>query len=148
MYRWFYLASLFFLSFPIQAQQRPLGIGVVLGNPTGISVKYWQNKRNAIDGGLAWSTRNEGRFQLHTDYLWHRFDLTGESRTPLYFGIGGRLRTQGDQTGLGIRIPGGIAHLFRNDPFEIFFELVPVFDLVPETELDVEIGIGIRYYLK
>ena len=144
------LAFLFFLIcciLPAKAQQRPLGLGIILGNPSGISFKYWQSQRNAFDGGLAWSTDNEESFQIHGDYLWHRFDITGDSRTPLYYGIGLRIRTEGEAAGMGIRIPGGITHLFRNDPFEIFFELVPVFDLAPETELDVEVGLGARFYL-
>ena len=124
----------------------PLGLGVILGDPTGVSIKSWKNSRNAFDGGLAWSLNGANALQIHGDYLWHRYDLTGYSRTPMYFGVGARLRFTGNNTGLGVRFPIGILHLIREAPFELFLEIVPVFTLSPATAVDMDGGMGVRFY--
>ena len=48
------------------------GIGVMLGEPTGISLKIWNNERTAIDAGLAWSFSGRNAVHLHADYLLHK----------------------------------------------------------------------------
>lgn len=72
------------------AQDRGFGLGVILGEPTGLSGKYWVSSKNAIDGGLAWSFRRSGFFHVHADYLWH-FPLKVETdqRFTFYAGVGG-----------------------------------------------------------
>ncbi len=68
-------------------------------------------------------------------------------KLPLYFGGGLRFidREKKDDK-LGIRIPVGIEYLFENVPLGAFFELVPIFDLTPDTDFDFEAGIGIRFF--
>lgn len=127
------------------AQNRPFGLGVILGSPTGISFKYWLRQDNAWAGGLAWSLDSNESLHIHAEYVWHRFDVIEEPRTALYYGVGG-LIVQANEPRLGVRVPFGITHLIRDDPIDFFFELVPVFDLVPETRFDLEGGIGVRYY--
>ena len=48
---------------------------------------------------------------------------------------------------IGIRIPVGLSYLFANSPLEFFVEVVPLLDLSPDTELDFNGGLGLRYYL-
>ncbi len=62
---------LLLLASSAMAQDRGFGLGVILGEPTGLSGKYWTSSTNAIDGGLAWSFRHAGFFHVHADYLWH-----------------------------------------------------------------------------
>lgn len=130
------------------AQQRPLGVGLILGDPTGISFKYWKSRGNAYDAGATWSLDADDAFQLHGDYLWHNFDLTGEERTPVYYGLGARLRLGGDQAGLGARLPIGITHILTQEPIDIFFEVAPVISVLPDPGLDLEAGVGVRYYFQ
>jgi hypothetical protein len=59
--------------------------------------------------------------------------------------VGARLGF-GDVVDLGVRIPVGIAYEFANDPFELFFEIVPVLNLYPGTDFDANGGFGVRYY--
>ncbi|MCG3120186.1 MAG: hypothetical protein ALAOOOJD_02811 [bacterium] len=138
------------------AQDRGFGLGIVIGEPTGISLKNWQGRTTALDGALAWSFAGNDFIQLHGDYLSHNFSLlkVEEGQLPFYYGIGGRIKfTSGDKnknnedkTRLGVRIPLGLAYLFEKVTLDIFVEVVPVLDLVPETQFDLNAAIGIRYF--
>ncbi|MEJ2613774.1 MAG: hypothetical protein P8Z35_02355, partial [Ignavibacteriaceae bacterium] len=48
----------------------------------------------------------------------------------------------------GIRGVFGIAWFPHSTPIDIFFELVPVFQLTSSTGLGIDAGIGIRYFFK
>ena len=48
------------------------GLGLIAGNPTGISFKYFTSTTTAIDAAAAWSFSDEW-IMIHTDYLWHSF---------------------------------------------------------------------------
>ncbi len=129
------------------AQNRGFGLGIMIGEPTGITGKYWVSERNAIDGGLAWSFRRGGDFHLHADYLWHFVGaIQSTEKFVPYVGVGGRLAAGHDEGILGVRIPFGIAYWMRSAPIEIFLELAPILDLAPATELSANGGIGARFY--
>lgn len=132
-----------------RAQDRGFGIGVLLGEPTGLSGKAWVSGRNAIDVGLAYSFRSKGYFHVHADYLWHFPDvIQSTERFPLYAGIGGRIAT-GKGGGLfGVRIPLGIAFWMRSAPIEVFLEVAPILDLAPATEFSANAGLGARFFFK
>lgn len=132
----------------VRAQNQDFGLGFMLGDPTAISFKKWIGSKTAFDGGVGWSFRNDGSFHVHADYLIHSFDLVAVERgkAPLYFGLGARLNTE-EETKFGFRFPLGISYIFENSPLDVFFELVPLFDLVPSTDFGgLEWSIGIRYY--
>lgn len=130
-----------------QTNSGDFGIGVILGEPTGISAKFYNGGNSALDFGAAWSFGTNASMHLHADYLFHRFDLitVDVGRLPLYYGIGGRLRFA-DESTVGLRIPIGLSYYFENDPLEIFFEVVPILDLAPATNFSGNGGVGLRYY--
>jgi len=68
-----------------------VGLGVIVGEPTGISGKLWLSGKTAIDGAVAWSFDKNAKLQVHGDFLIHKFDLiiVDKGRLPLYYGIGG-----------------------------------------------------------
>jgi hypothetical protein len=127
------------------------GIGALFGEPTGLSMKYWFSDITAADLGTAWSFEDHGSFQLHGDFLWHKFDLFHVPRgeLPVYFGVGGRVKIpdHGD-TRAGVRVPIGIAYEFPDVPLELFGEVAPILDLTPSTEGRLNGGVGIRYYFR
>ncbi len=131
----------------VLAQDQGFGLGFMLGEPTGISFKKWIGSKTAIDGAVAWSFSGQNSLHLHADYLVHRFDLikVEKGRLPLYFGLGARLKL-GNPTRFGVRIPVGVSYIFEDVSLDIFFELVPMFDLVPDTGFKIAGSIGIRYY--
>jgi hypothetical protein len=129
------------------AQDQDLGLGFMVGEPTGISFKKWVGSTTAFDGAVGWSFSGQDRLHLHVDYLVHNFDLikVEKGRLPVYFGIGARLKLE-DRTKFGVRIPIGVCYLFEKATLDAFFELVPIFDLVPDTDFRISGSIGIRYY--
>ena len=134
--------------------QDDFGIGAILGEPTGLSLKYWLDGERAVDGAAAWSYSENDSFQLHGDYLIHNYELFESEKVPAYYGIGARLKLKDDDGNgrnehhpmFGIRVPLGVTYLFEEAPFDMFFEVVPILDLSPEVELDINAAIGFRYY--
>jgi hypothetical protein len=133
-----------------QSKDGKLGVGLMIGEPTGISLKYWQSQRNAIDGGIAWSLGQYDALHLHADYLWHSytvFDDVEEGELPVYYGIGGRLVLTDNDSVLGLRVPVGMNYLFEEAPVGLFLELAPTLNLAPSTDFDIGGALGVRIYL-
>jgi hypothetical protein len=131
------------------SQDRGFGVGLIVGEPTGLTGKAWVSQQNAIDMGLAYSFRSNGYFHVHADYLWHfPHVIQSEERFPLYVGIGGRLAAGQGSGIVGVRIPFGIAFWLRSAPIEFFIEAVPILDLAPATELSGNGGVGARFYFR
>ncbi len=122
--------------------------GIIMGEPTGISFKTWLNEDTALAAAAAWSFA-DGReaFHIHGDYLNHIFGLfhPKRGRMAVFYGFGARVKTE-PQTRAGIRIPFGVTYIFEGAPLDIFFQIVPLLDMAPSTEANVNIGAGIGYY--
>lgn len=132
------------------AQSHKFGLGIIVGEPTGPSFKYWTSGRTAIDGAAAWSMANNAGMHLHADYLfYHNFGLikVDNGRMPLYVGVGGRIRfaERGDDH-VGVRVPVGLEYIFPSNQVDLFLEIVPILDLTPDTDLDFNAALGVRYY--
>lgn len=138
-------------SLTMKAQDKNWGLGIMLGEPTGLSAKYWLNETNALDFGLGYPlTYSNSSVSLHADYLYHLPDaIKSIYRFPVYYGFGVRMIfvDQGDNT-LGARGVAGIAWLSDDYPIDVFLEAAPVFVLFPKTALHLDIAIGARYYFK
>lgn len=150
----FLFISIFFINQIITAQESGFGIGIMIGEPTGLSMKQWLNSSNAIDAGVGWSFTENGSIHLHADYLYHNYDLIkiSDAKIPFYFGIGGRLKFKGEDkskgNSIGIRVPVGLSYQFSTAPFDVFLEVVPIMDLSPDTRLTFNSALGVRYYPK
>lgn len=136
-----------FITTNVSGQSGGFGAGVMIGEPTGISLKHWLSRTNALAGGLAWSLGKHDAFHLHGDYLWHDWDLikVDKGKLPLYYGVGVRLLFA-DNAHFGIRGVLGLDYLLADIPLDIFLELAPVFDLAPSTEFRFNGGLGARYF--
>lgn len=56
MTKWFSVFAIaFLLAVGAWAEGRNFGLGVVLGDPTGFTAKYWTSSTTALDFGLGWS---------------------------------------------------------------------------------------------
>ena len=127
-----------------------LGAGIILGEPTGGSVKYWLNRTMAVDGALGWSSHDHSQFYVHGDLLWHKFNVfpIKKGRLPLYFGVGGlvRFRDEHHDNQVGIRVPVGVDYMFENSPVDVFAEVAPAIDVTPDARGEVTGGVGVRFW--
>jgi len=136
------------------AQGGPFGLGLVIGAPTGLAAKYYINNQNAIDGALAWDMGAETSFLIQSSYLWHKFNVFQIDAQPIdfYCGIGGRIssrprpHTLEDEEVLGVRGPLGLRHYFRKAAIEAFLEIALTLNVIPRSSVDLDLGIGGRYY--
>ena len=130
------------------AAQGTFGPGIIVGEPTGLSAKWYTTGNKAIDLAAAWSVEGEDAFHLHGDLLFHRRDLleADGKGLPLYYGLGARVKLLEKDDLLGIRFPFGIGTFVADGDFDVFLELVPILDLAPETDASLNAGIGLRYW--
>lgn len=129
-----------------QSRYSSTEIGVILGEPTGISFKTWKSDRTAIDAALAWSFGDNGSVHLHADYLRHNWLDVDSGSLAFYYGLGGRVKFA-DDSKVGARIPVGLQYLFPDNRLSMFFEVAPTFDLIPETSFGVNGGVGVRIFI-
>jgi len=120
-------------------------LGVILGEPSGISAKVWFDGYTALDGALSWSLGSNDKLHIHADFLWHDFGLIHSSAVlPVYYGIGGRIILD-DDAHLGARVPIGISWLPDGVPLDLFVELAGILDIIPDLDFELNGGIGIRF---
>jgi hypothetical protein len=128
---------------------RRFGAGLMLGEPTGASLKYWLAEQSALDAGIGWSFHDDDDFHLHVDYLHHLFDLIPVDRgsLPVYFGGGVRAKFRDHRDDLfGFRAVAGLNYIFEDQPIDIFLEGGPVFDVAPDFDVRFTAAIGARYW--
>ena len=125
------------------------GAGLLLGEPTGASLKYFLTDKTAIDGAIGWSFHRETDLHLHGDFLWHKHDLfsVSEGQLSLYYGVGARVkfRDRADDQ-VGVRVPVGVSYLFERVPVDVFAEVAPVLDFTPSARGGFTAGIGVRWW--
>ena len=127
----------------VAAQSGGTGIGAVIGEPTGLTMRFNRNANN-FQVHAAWSFGNDGAFQVSGDYL-RSGNLSDPDFPPFYFGLGARVKFA-DKSTVGIRVPVGLNYFFKNDPFELFGEVVPILRVIPNTGFYFGAAAGVRYY--
>jgi hypothetical protein len=160
----FLLAAALFLPQLANARQGGnFGLGVILGAPTAITGKYYMNREEAIDMGLAFDF--DDYILVYGDYLVHfpgGFGHSSQFASELvpYVGIGPVLVLDADDRrrndkyfadanddfGLGVRIPLGIEWMAPRFPLGIAVEIVPGIIVIPGTDAFVQGGVAFRYY--
>jgi hypothetical protein len=148
-----------------RAEGGNFGLGLIIGSPTGVSLKYYISKGHAIDAAVGLTTIGNDGLHIHADYLWHPWVLASEGSFDLaaYLGLGGRVldhdrgRGRDDDFHLGVRGPVGLVFDFLKSgvPLDVFVEVALVLDFVindddgddhDNVDLDLNAGIGARYY--
>ncbi len=128
-----------------------LGIGVVLGAPTGFSVKYWQTQRVAFQGSIGGMYK--GGLMIGADYLVHEKALRNPD-LPFYYGAGMFIGDAGfggpdfsrGSFALGVRGAFGVDYLVPGYQFDIAVELGPALLLTPVAGMGFELSIAFRFY--
>ncbi|MGE0528824.1 MAG: hypothetical protein AB7G93_12300 [Bdellovibrionales bacterium] len=149
----------FLYATPVFAQQN-FGAGLVIGDPTGLTAKYELNKNHAVDSALSFFN---DEIYLHGTWLWMMPTLFDIDNYPFnwYFGLGARMITHDhgrhhrhgdddddadDHFHFGARAPVGLRMNFNNPKIEIFGEVSLALDVAPKLNMDLDFGIGARYY--
>ncbi len=126
------------------------GIGLALGEPSGFSIKKFNNNNEAFQYTLGYSavSGQEG-INIGADYLLHNYDIiTAEKgRIPFYYGGGIHLKSYNDAGNqLYARVPLGVAYEAAHLPVDVFFEFAPGVAVLPEPSLVTNFAIGARFY--
>jgi len=136
------------------------GIGLIVGDPSGVSAKYYLSDDTAVDAAAGLGLI-QGGVHAHADFLWHPVVLESQDSfvMPLYVGPGLRFliedkdRASDDVYHLGLRAVVGTLFDFRKLPLDVFVEVAPILeykfsDLENEKGFGVAINIsaGVRYY--
>jgi len=141
-----------------RAQGR-FGVGVIIGEPTGVAWKYKISEANAVDGAVGFS--NGDRFRFHVDYLWEKHSFQ-EEHLLLHYGAGIAFGTgpsqylaveRGDtymlvQRDLGFAARGvaGLTYEIPHSPFDAFVEIAPLLIFSPASGLGIDAALGVRIY--
>jgi hypothetical protein len=140
----------------VSASGGNLGIGAVIGEPTGLSFKLKMGQKRAIDGALAVGFFRSGRWiendekvamYARASHLWlfpDALPVTSGS-LPVYLGAGARL-TAIREFNLGVRGSAGIAYIPAKAPIDIFFEIGLVVDFIGSIGSHIDAGMGLRYF--
>jgi hypothetical protein len=142
-------AILLFFPGSMLLAQGNAGIGLQLGEPTGLSLKFWTTRSNAVDAVIGWNMI-ANKFTAQAGYLWHFPQPVASGSFALYAGVGGILgggsnRNTGEgEFLLGARVPLGLEYIYR--AFGFYAQLDPRVNLLPAIGLGLGGGIGIRFY--
>jgi len=127
------------------------GLGLFLGEPTGLDLKIGLGNRSALDLVLGVDTYREGRANYgHLTYLVTPIVAHGDSvLVPIRFGIGGALFGTSDDIRFAVRAPFELALRFRRAPLEFYGELaLALVFFTPNDNLRLELqgGLGFRIF--
>ena len=144
-------------------------LGIILGDPTGITLRGGVGGPNAIQAHFGFSPFPGAGLVGMVDWTYDAWDFLPHNSTAglmFYFGFGVKgewftgwynaygphwNNAQLDRSHFGIGMRGlvGLRVPFRTAPFDLFFELAPigVIFVVPDTGVfyDFDIAMGFRY---
>jgi hypothetical protein len=128
-----------------------VGIGIVLGAPTGFSVKYWETPRVAWQGSIGGMFN--GGVMIGADCLLHE-NAFRNPQVPFYYGPGVFFGSAGfggpdyghGKAALGIRAAFGVTFISRDYPFDAAVELGPSLLLTPTVGMGLQLSVAIRFY--
>ncbi|OGF45311.1 MAG: hypothetical protein A2231_11320 [Candidatus Firestonebacteria bacterium RIFOXYA2_FULL_40_8] len=74
-----------------------------------------------------------------------------EGKLPLYYGFGGIINTYNSlnpssTADFGVRGTFGLSYIFKENNFDIFFEMSPTLRFSPASGLYLSGSLGVRYY--
>jgi hypothetical protein len=145
------------------------GIGVVLGQPAGVSMEFLLGAGHAIQAVVGFDMRWRDGLIFSANWLWHPLVITSTSAFDLSFHFGAGLylgawydrrwghgcdwdptsgyhNCHGDEVGVGAHFPIGLDMFFKAVPVEVYIEIAPGFWFAPFIDWEIFGGLGGRYY--
>lgn len=130
----------------LSAQDYKLAVGLRLStaSPTlsnSVSVKYFMDETNAIEGLVSFGTR----FGLGALYERHQL-IGGTPAFTWFWGLGGYLGWQSNQTFLGPTGAIGLDYKFSNAPVNLSLDWKPELDILPNINFVPDaFAVTVRY---
>jgi hypothetical protein len=136
---------------PATPARADVGIGLFLGDPTGLDLKIGVGNGSSLDLLLGVNTFRDGRANYgHVTYLLTPIVAQGETvSVPVRFGIGAALFGNSNNLNFAVRAPVELALRLRRTPLEFYVELALALVLVDpanELRLDGQGGVGFRVF--
>lgn len=138
-----------------RAEKGTLGVGLIIGEPTGISAKLYLEDDKAIQAAVG-SAFIGGGLQLHGDFVLHPWILQDRESfvLPVYVGPGLRFiqytggRGEDSHFAVGARGVVGMLFDFKEVPLDVFVEVAGVleYDFTEGWGPALNAGAGVRYY--
>jgi hypothetical protein len=123
------------------------GIGLFLGEPTGLDMKVGLSGRSGLDIVLGFTSFRGRTGYGHVTYLVTPLVGHGTSvLVPLRLGIGAALYGPGDDINVAIRAPFEVGLRLRRTPLEFYGEIALLITLVDPVFADVQAGLGFRVF--
>jgi hypothetical protein len=124
------------------------GLGLFLGEPTGLDLKIGLDHRSGLDIVLGWTTFDNGRNGYgHLTYLVTPVIAQGDAVTvPIRVGIGAAVFGPSSDLGVLIRAPFEVGLRLRRTPLEFYGEIALALVFVDPVGFDVQGGLGFRLY--
>src|SRR5258706_14247460 len=127
-----------------------VGLGLFVGEPTGLDLKLGLAPRSGIDLLFGFDTIRDGRVLYgHVTYLATLVVGHGSSvLVPLRLGIGAALygENRNNDVNFAVRAPLELGFRFRSAPVELYLEVSAILQLVHGTDLGLDGGVGFRIY--
>ncbi|MFM6929241.1 MAG: hypothetical protein ACKOX6_12310, partial [Bdellovibrio sp.] len=117
-------------------------LGIVIGDPTGLSGRTNLDAEHSIEGALAVTSEHYHGLHLHGTYLWDQartFHLQNSKPIYMYYGLGARIisidRDKHDgEIALAARAPIGVLMKINNPNLEFFGELAAALNVTPNVD--------------
>lgn len=132
-----------------------VGLGLFVGEPTGLDLKIGLSPRSGLDILFGWDTYRDNRDHYgHLTYLLTPVVGHGSSViVPVRIGIGMAIYDDGsfdNGTNVAVRVPVEIGLRFRSVPLEIYGEVALKATFIDpnnnDPDVDLDGGIGLRFY--
>lgn len=113
------------------------GLGIVLGEPSGINGQFYWGKHSAVDVTAAWSFHDW--FMVTSDFQIYNKIADSPDNWQWYYGLGAYLALpENDDGTFGARVPLGIRYRIPRSVVDIWGEVAPGLRVVPDTEAEVQ----------
>ncbi|HAZ11489.1 MAG: hypothetical protein A2X86_10925 [Bdellovibrionales bacterium GWA2_49_15] len=137
------------------AANKQLGLGAVIGAPTGLSLNYLFAEAKSIHSVLAFDFdgRDEISFASHLTW-WQKKTESRISPLNWFYGLGGKvvILDQGDHKArdedfeLGPSATVGVSYDFEKAPLEIFLKTNLTLNIIERTDAEMDLMIGLHVY--
>ena len=151
-----FLVMLSVLMLPNFLYAKTLGVGAVVGAPTGLSINYFLRQNVTLHTTLAYDFSHDDDLQLASHYTWRRNTLSIENvRFGWFWGLGARLalhdhdhnkhHDHDNHYNLGPSATLGQFHEFKEVPLELFLKGNLTANIIQDTGVDGDLMLGLHF---